>query len=80
MGEEQGEGSMTTSTITCARGEPQCHRPDCDREAALQCDYRLDHWGRTCDAWMCREHALAIGFGRDHCMGHLPPKEQGRLL
>ena len=70
---------MTTGTIICVGGEALCYRPGCDRKATLQCDYRVDHWGRTCDAWMCESHALAIGFGRDHCMGHQPPKEQARM-
>ena len=70
---------MTTGTITCAKTEPLCYYRGCRREATLQCDYRVDHWGNTCDAWMCRKHAIAVSFGRDHCTGHEPPKNQGRM-
>ena len=70
---------MTTGTIICVRGEPLCYRPSCGREATLQCDYRVDHWGRTCDAWMCPEHSIPVGVWRDHCTGHEPPKEQARM-
>ena len=73
------EGLMTIDTIICVRGEPLCYRSDCGREATLQCDYRIDRWGRTCDAWMCQEHAVSVSFGRDHCTGHEPPKNQARM-
>ena len=70
---------MTTGTITCAKTEPLCYRPGCERAATLQCDYRVDHRGNTCDAWMCREHATFVDWGRDHCTGHESPKNQGRM-
>ena len=70
---------MTTGMIVCAQGDPQCYQAGCRRTPTLQCDYVIDHWGNTCNAWMCESHALAIGFGRDYCMGHQPPKEQARM-
>ena len=71
---------MTTGKIICASGESLCyHAPAAAVRRTLQCDYRVDHWGRTCDAWMCREHATAVSFGRDHCTGHEPAKNQGRM-
>ena len=70
---------MTTGTIICVRGEPLCYRPGCGRQATLQCDYRVDHWGRTCDTWMFREHAIGVSFDRDNCSWHEPPKNQSRM-
>ena len=70
---------MTTSTIICAKTEPLCYYRCCRRKATLQCDYRVDHWGNTCDAWMCPEHATFVDWGRDHCTGHEPLKEQARM-
>ena len=70
---------MTTGTIICASGESLCYRPGCRRTPTLQCDYRVDHWGRTCDAWMCPAHSIPVGVWRDHCTGHESPKEQARM-
>ena len=70
---------MTTGAIICVRDEPQCYHGGCTGTPTLQCDYRVDHWGNTCDAWMCREHATFVDWGRDHCTGHEPPKNQGRM-
>ena len=70
---------MTTGTIICASGESLCYRPGCGRKPTLQCDYRVDHWGRTCNVWMCRLHAMYLGWGRAGCDNHEPPKNQGRM-
>ena len=70
---------MTDYVFMCGPSNPQCCCEGCSTPPTLQCDYVIDHWGRTCNAWMCESHALAIGWGRDHCMGHQPPKEQARM-
>lgn len=67
------------SSIACVRGDAECVYTGCSRLSTLRCDYKIDHWGRTCDAPMCQIHSLNVGWGRDHCLGHTAPKEQARM-
>ena len=70
---------VNESTIICAKTEPLCYYRCCHRKATLQCDYRIDHWGNTCDAGMCEGHSAFLGYGRIRCDNHESPENQGRM-
>lgn len=44
----------------------------CGRASSLQCDFPL-LVGGTCDRYLCRVCAVAVGPDRDYCPGH--PRE-----
>lgn len=49
----------------------------CDRTGTLQCDYQVAV-GRTCDAYICGQHAVSVGPDVDHCPKHA--NRQGGLF
>ena len=56
-----------------AKDNPKtCTQRPCRTPATQQCDYVRDRWGRTCDKWLCKEHAYPVpgGWNKDHCIQH----------
>jgi hypothetical protein len=45
------------------------HGVRCSRPGAFQCDYSVAI-GRTCGAYICRQHAASVGPDLDHCPKH----------
>lgn len=70
--------------FVCSRGqkrhEPRrfcvvCLRAGTKTPATILCDWPNDAFTsspapKTCDAGLCREHAVRVGTGIDHCPGH----------
>jgi hypothetical protein len=48
---------------------PRCEMPGCRRPAERQCDYPIAA-GKTCDRYLCRDHAVRQGRNRDFCPDH----------
>ena len=63
--------------IICGKLGPHCIR--CRRPGAFQCDYPVGERGRTCDAYLCAEHAHQIGPDRHLCPLHLTVHSRERF-
>ena len=62
-----------TTAIVCG-GRHRKHKCRvCGRRATLQCDYPTDK-DKTCDAWLCRVHAVPMGRNVDWCTTHEQPQ------
>lgn len=51
------------------RRPPKCQIPGCERLGLLQCDFPLPN-GKTCDRYLCADHAVPQGPNRDYCPHH----------
>jgi len=63
------------TSIVCTRGErppAPCSVPGCGRTHEILCDHPLKgtRSGKTCDAKLCRAHAVNVGPDRDYCPAH----------
>jgi len=58
------------AAIVCSRGRrPKQKCIACNAEAPLLCDWPVGD-GKTCDAPICRRHAVHVGPDRDYCPEH----------
>lgn len=60
--------------FVCSRGRrpatpPKCEIPGCGKRGARQCDFPIAD-SETCDKYLCSDHAVPQGRGRDHCPDH----------
>lgn len=63
-----------TTAIVCSRGRRhRCEAPGCSSSATRQCDFPVNRPGkrsRTCDRWICEQHAKRVGADVDWCPPH----------
>jgi len=56
------------TAIVCSRRRPyRCGF--CDLGGGYQCDWKVSA-GKTCDAYICRDHALEVAPGKHLCPVH----------
>ncbi len=67
-----------TVAIVCSSHRPgrRVHRCEfCAHEAGFQCDWKIGE-GKTCDRWLCTDHAQQVAPDKHLC----PPHEGAYLL
>jgi len=55
--------------IVCSSKRLQTHKCQCGVIAGFQCDWKLGA-GKTCDRWLCAEHAQKVAPDKHLCPGH----------
>lgn len=65
------DGAPLGMAIVCSRGRRAYRCCACTLVAALQCDWKLTKT-RTCDAFICPDHALEVAPGKHICPEHQP--------
>jgi len=58
------------SAIVCTRGRRPHRCTACHLAGGFQCDWKIAP-GKTCDAYLCAEHAKEVAPGKHLCPGHV---------
>lgn len=66
--------------IVCTRGRRSLrkYRCFCNLAGGFQCDWKVGD-GKTCDAYLCPDHATAVGDNKHLCPTHVEAWEKWKL-
>lgn len=53
----------------CGDLGPKCNNSACNWTAEFQCDFPIAK-GKTCDRYLCEDHAYQVGPDKHYCASH----------